>query len=374
MTAGQWDANRKLRILYVAYSLLPVSENSAGGAEQVLWTLEREIHARGHLTTVAACDGSRVAGALFETGEPAVTLDQFELRAKEQRGAILQWLSGTASPDFDLIHDMSGGFWQHSAGLQIPVLATLHLPRCLYKDFDAWEFPEAASFNCVSHSQLSEFPHLPRLLGALSNGIALDRFPKEPVATSNREYLLWLGRICEEKGTHTALDVAEVVGEKIIIAGAVYPFLYHQKYFAREVIPRMKRAGNRARYIDRPSFAEKIELLRNARALLITSEVNETSSLVAMEAAACGTPIIALRRGALPEVLADQVTGYLVDDAEEMATALKQIGDINSLACREYAEQHYSSSRMADEYLDVYRKVLHTTAIVPTRPLQAQRP
>jgi glycosyltransferase involved in cell wall biosynthesis len=346
----------KLRILYVAYPLLPVSEHSAGGAEQVLWTLEREMHARGHHTTVAACSGSRVAGELFETGDAAEAPDQFELRSQQQTEALLQWLR--AGAEFDLIHDKSGGFWQHAEGLAVPVLATLHLPRSLYTNVDFSRVPECVSFNCVSNSQLAEFGDLPRVLGVSANGVALDRFPREFIPQDKREYVLWIGRICEEKGTHIALDVAHTTGEKLIIAGAVYPFLYHQKYFAREVIPRLKRAGSGAKYIERPSFAEKVDLIRNARAVLITSEINETSSMIAMEAAACGTPVIAFRRGALPEVVAEGITGMLANDQSEMVSALARLRTIEPEQCLSYAQENYSAERMAECYCGIYRGLL----------------
>jgi glycosyltransferase involved in cell wall biosynthesis len=348
----------KLRILYVAYPLLPVSEHSAGGAEQVLWALERAMHNAGHATTVAAAEGSQIAGKLFSTGPAADELDRFETRAQEQTRRIIDWLHSGAAADFDLIHDMSGGFWQHVGDVELPVLATLHLPRSLYKNVDFSRIPDRVSFNCVSESQMSEFSDLPRVLGAIQNGIALERFESEFVSQSRREYLLWLGRICEEKGTRTALDVAHAASSKLIVAGTVYPFLYHQKYFAREVIPRLKRAGTQAKYIERPAFAEKVDLLRNARVLLITSDIDETSSIVAMEAAACGTPVVALRRGALAEIVADGVTGFLVNDADEMVAALSEVGSIDPAKCREHADQHYSAEAMSVEYERVYRRML----------------
>jgi glycosyltransferase involved in cell wall biosynthesis len=123
------------------------------------------------------------------------------------------------------------------------------------------------------------------------------------------------------------------------------------------VIPRLKRAGNQAKYIERPGFAEKIDLLRHAQALLITSDINETSSLVAMEAAACGTPVIALRRGALAEVIAEGITGLLAEDAEEMISASSNVFDIDERQCRVYAEHRYSSAKMADGYESLYRQV-----------------
>jgi glycosyltransferase involved in cell wall biosynthesis len=347
-----------LRIFYIAYPLLPVSEHSPGGAEQVLWTLEREMNLRGHSTCVAACSGSQVAGELFPTGESNPRVDVFEQVADDQKQSIRDWLLGGGASRFDLIHDMSGGFWPHARGLPLPVLATLHLPRRLYKPVQFGSIPETISFNCVSRSQQTEFADLPRMLGSVGNGIALDRFAAGNVPIRERQYSLWLGRICEEKAPHTALDVAHAAGERLIVAGTVYPFLYHQKYFAREIIPRLKRAGSRGKLVQSPSFAEKVELIRNARALLITSEINETSSIIAMEAAACGTPVIALRRGALPEVMEQDVTGMLVNDGHEMIPALARVSQIDSERCQRHAQDHYSAKRMADGYSELYEKVL----------------
>ncbi|PYY13779.1 MAG: hypothetical protein DMG61_12305 [Acidobacteria bacterium] len=352
-------SGRSLRILYVAYPLLPVSEHSAGGAEQVLWTLEREMHSRGFETTVAACVGSQVAGALFETGDQAELVDQFEARSKQQTRMVVEWLSSGADAQFDLLHDMSGAFWQHSRDITLPILATLHLPRSLYKRINFSDVPRNVVFNCVSQTQTAEFEDIAaRVIGVIPNGVALDRLPAQAVGEEQCEYLLWLGRICEEKGTHTALDVAYAAGKKLIIAGVVYPFLYHQKYFAREVIPRLKRAGSMAKYIECPTFAEKIDLIRNAKALLITSHISETSSIVAMEAAVCGTPVVALRQGALAEVIADGITGVLAQDTNEMVAAISRIGEISGEECRRYAEKHYSARGMADKYGQLYRLVL----------------
>jgi len=363
------SAGSPLRVLYIAYPLLPVSEHSAGGAEQVLWTLEREMHARGFKTTVAACVGSQVAGALFETGNQAEMVDQFEARSEKQTHLVIEWLRSGAENQFDLLHDVSGWFWQRAKDIRLPVLATLHLPRSLYKEVKFSDVPTNAFFNCVSQKQTAEFEDIAaHVIGVASNGIALDRFPAKPVAQERREYLLWLGRICEEKGTHTALDVAHAARKKLIIAGMVYPFLYHQKYFAREIIPRLKRAGSMAKYIERPTFAEKIDLIRNAKALLISSNIGETSSIVAMEAAACGTPVVALRQGALPEVVADGITALLAQDSNEMVAAISRIDQIASENCRRYAEQHYSSGGMADKYEQLYRLMIEDREVRYTFP------
>jgi glycosyltransferase involved in cell wall biosynthesis len=342
-----------LRILYIAYPLLAVTEASCGGAEQVLHTLEREIAGRAHRTAVAASEGSSAAGRVITTGAPATAPDIFEARDREHNARILDFLR---SSDFDLVHDMSGTFWKHAGEVELPVLATLHLPPRLYTRQMFESFPPNLFFNCVSQSQARAFSSLPQMIGVVENGIDLDRFRALP-DVGRRSYLLWLGRICEEKGPHVALDVAERAGMPIIIAGDVYPFSYHQRFFEREVVPRLEH-NRRARFVRSPTLQQKLELLRGAAALLISSLIEETSSLAAMEAMACGTLVIAFRRGALPEVVEDGVTGFVVGSCEEMIDAGCRIKDISPYACRERVKRKFSAARMAGDYEALYARVL----------------
>lgn len=341
-----------MNILYVSYPLLPVTEHSAGGAEQMLWTLEREMHARGHATSVAACASSRVAGDVIATGYATREADTFEQRDAEHCAAIVEHVlqSDASSQSYDLIHDKSGSFWRCASALRTPVLATLHLPRHMYRSELFQDVSPNVSFNCVSQSQAESFQDLPRFVGIVSNGIAPERFP---LREQKSDYLLWIGRTCEEKAPHIAIDVAQRAGMQLVMAGAVYPFSYHRRYFAREIAPRLADVI----YIEWPTFDEKLVLLQNARAVLLTSTVNETSSLVAMEAMACGTPAIAFRRGAFPEVIADGVTGLLADDVEQMVAAVERVGEIKPFRCRQRVEREFSAARMAQDYERIYERI-----------------
>ena len=152
------------RILYVAYPLLQVHDESAGGAEQILWTLEREMARGGGIPRVAASAGSRVSGELFSTGEPCTQLDDYERRRNEHEDRIVDFVrrrerEGKA---FDLIHDHSGSFWKRAAEIDTPVLATLHLPRSFYPAGSFDDVPANVSFNCVSDSQARSFADLER--------------------------------------------------------------------------------------------------------------------------------------------------------------------------------------------------------------------
>ncbi len=369
----------ELSILYVSYPLLSVNPESAGGAEQMLLAVERQMHAAGHRTAVAASSGSRVSGDLLSTGAPASAPDQYEKREREHCAAILNHLREHHS-EFDLIHDKSGSFFRHAAQCPVPVLATLHLPRSFYRDdFFSDIVPHVRSgspdravferagvnrvpvlhanvgnlyFNCVSQSQAQSFSDLPNFLGVAENGIEVEKFP---FTKTKRDYLLWLGRICEEKGPHLAIQAAQSAQMPLVLAGQVYPFRYHQDFYAREIRPHL---NGRVRFVDTPTLDQKLKLLANARALLLTSTAEETSSLVAMEAMACGTPVVAFRSGAFPEVVADGETGFVVDLMEEMAQAVGEVNRISPEACRARVEGHFSASRMAQDYQELYRQVL----------------
>ena len=242
--------------------------------------------------------------------------------------------------------------------VEIPVLATLHLPRKFYPSAHFQDLPANLTINCVSESQAASFRDVQQLAGVVRNGIDLERFT---FSSKKDNYLLWLGRICPEKGTHVALDVAQQAGLRIVVAGQVYPFSYHQQYFQDEVAPRLNAMQGNAVMVGDISFEEKLNLLRHARAVLIPSLVDETSSLVAMEAMACGTPVICLRCGALPEVVADGETGFVVDSTEEIVQAIRQAGSISPHDCRQRVEQLFTATRVADEYELLYRKVIATT-------------
>jgi glycosyltransferase involved in cell wall biosynthesis len=343
----------RLSILYVSYPLLTVTPESAGGAEQMLLAVEREMAIAGHRTTVAAADGSQVKGRLLATGLPADGPDQYDQRECEHSKLVLEYLRGHPR-EFDLIHDKSGSFFRHAAECGMPVLATLHLPRSFYREDQFRDLPPNLFFNCVSHSQAASFADLPNFLGVVENGIHAEDFP---LTKSKRDYLLWLGRICEEKAPHLAIAAAHKTGLPLVIAGQVYPFQYHQDYFNREIRPHLSE-GSPVCFIDSPSRQRKLDLLRDARALLLTSTAEETSSLVAMEAMACGTPVIAFRRGAFPEIVADGGTGFVVESLPEMLQALREVDQLSPEGCRTRVERHFNASRMARDYQELYRRVL----------------
>lgn len=336
-----------LTVLSVAYSLATVGPAAVGGAEQVLTRLDEALVARGHASIVVAPEGSRTRGVLRATPRPPATLDD---RAREgawraQREAVLDAL---ARHPVDVVHLHGIDFHRYLPPAGVPVLVTLHLPP-------AWYAPEAFALqrpdtylHCVSASQRRACPPHARLLPTIENGVSVERFVP---ARRKRDYVVALGRICPEKGYHLALDAARAAGARLLLAGRVFGYPAHERYFREEIAPRLDR---RRRFIGAVDFERKRRLLARARCLLVPSLAPETSSLVAMEALAAGTPVIAFATGALTDIVEHGVTGFLVRDAREMRDAIEAASTLRPEACRAAAWERFSSERMVLRYLETY--------------------
>ncbi len=337
----------KLTILNVAYALAPVSPDAIGGAEQVLSAVDHALVAAGHRSLVVACRGSIVAGEWVDTGiDPAGAVDEAARDAAEAatRQAIVRTLARTRA---DVVHMHGLDFARMLPAAAPPALATLHLPPDWY---GALPSRPGLWLNCVSAAQHGACPPHPALLPPIANGVAVERLAGGRHA--RRGFALTLGRICPEKGQHLALQAAHAAGASLIVAGAAFPYPAHLAYLDRQVRPLLDR---RRRFVGPLGFARKRRYLSAARCLLVPSLAAETSSLVAMEALACGTPVIAFAAGALPDIVEHGRTGFLVRDAAEMAEAIDQVDGIDRQACRDAARTRFGLGRMTDAYLDCYR-------------------
>ena len=185
----------------------------------------------------------------------------------------------------------------------------------------------------------------------MENGVDLDGHPE---GVRKRGFALALGRICREKGFHLALDAAKTAGAPLLLAGAVFPFAAHETYFARRIAPKL---DARRRWLGEVTGAPKLRLLAAARCLLVPSLAPETSSLVAREALAAGTPVVAFAdAGALAEVVEPGRTGFLVRNVKEMAAAIDACVGLDPQVCRQAARERFSAARMTDAYLDLYAR------------------
>jgi glycosyltransferase involved in cell wall biosynthesis len=346
-------------VLNIAYSLAPVGPDVTGGAEQVLSALDHALVAAGHRSIVVAPAGSQVAGTLVATA-PVPTPITDEARRfirQRQRQAIAEAL--TRWP-IDVIHMHGLDFAEHFPEPGTPTLVTLHLPAEFYPPGAILAARPRTWFNCVSETQQRTFPRLPTMLPPITGGVPIERLQARH---ARRNFALALGRICPEKGFHLALDAAEMAGVPLLIAGRVFPYPYHQRYFDEQIRPRL---SARVRFLGPVGFSRKRRLLTAARCLLVPSLVAETGSLVAMEALACGTPVVAFPAGALAEIVEPGVTGFLVSDAREMAKAIHMAEEIDPEACRAATRRRFSLDRMVERYFAVYERLAASIAAAAT--------
>jgi glycosyltransferase involved in cell wall biosynthesis len=338
----------RLSVLSVAFPFAPVGPDAVGGAEQVLAQLDAALVRAGHRSVVVACAGSRTAGTLVATppATGAIT-DAVRLRVHAaHRRAIARALSRWP---VDVVHMHGIDFHAYPPPPGPPVLVTLHLPPEWYPP-EVFQPERPNTFlHCVSASQRARCPSGARLLPEMPNGVALDALDARH---AKRRFAMALGRICPEKGFHIALDAARRAGVPLLLAGQTFPYEAHETYFAREIAPRLD--GSR-RFIGPVGAVRKRRLLSAARCLLAPSLAPETSSLVAMEAIACGTPVVAFPAGALPEIVEHGRTGFIVRDEEEMAAAIHAAARIEPEACRAAARERFSLERTVERYFRLYR-------------------
>lgn len=338
-------------VLSVAYPLAPTGPDAVGGAEQILSEMDAALVRAGHRSIVVACEGSRVAGELVSTPgwDGDITEEVRRWAQRQHRIAIEQTLRRHR---VDIVHMHSLDWHAHLPVSDVPLLVTLHLPCAWYPEH-AFKTPRPRTYlNCVSRSQRATCGPTAMPVFVVENGVPVDRLQ---CRVSKRNYVLSLGRVCLEKGLHLALDAARQAGVPMLLAGDVFRYPEHVSYFEKEIAPRL---DAQRRFIGPVGFARKRRLLTGARCLLAPSLVDETSSLVSMEAFACGTPVIALAKGALPEVIEHGRTGFIINDVDEMADAIRRVDELDPQDCRNAARERYSSERMFRDYLALYERIL----------------
>jgi glycosyltransferase involved in cell wall biosynthesis len=338
-------------VLSIAYPLTQVGPDAVGGSEQMLTLLDRALTERGHHSIVIAAEGSQVNGTLITSPATNGRLDDSvrnwgqKIHESLIRQALLQY-------PVDLVHMHSLDFHTYLPDSEIPVIATLHLPPAWYPGRIFHLRRQHFYMNCVSSSQQRECPNSTHLLPYISNGVDVDSLY---LKARKLDYVLALGRICPEKGFHFALDAAREANTCMVLAGEVFPYDSHLRYFREEIEPRL---DHTRRFAGPVGFVRKRRLMTQAQCLLVPSTVAETSSLVAMESLACGTPVVAFASGALPEIVEHGRTGYLVGNVKEMAKAIHDCSRLDPEECRNAAASRFSAADMVRKYLDMYERLI----------------
>lgn len=350
-----------MRILSIAFPFAPVSADPIGGAEQVLAQIDRHLVERGHESVVIAPAGSSVHGRLIPV--PAIDGEWDDSACMRQRQCVRAIIEqALAQTHFDLVHCHGMDFATYLPAAGVPILVTLHVPLDWYA-VDALRPARPLTFLLpVSHDQCrGAAPHLD-LLPPIRNGVAANPFAGH---ARKRDFALALGRICPEKGFDETVCATRIADIELRIAGVPFAWPEHVRYHREILIPLL---DARRRLIGPVHGLRKLWLLASARCVLINSHARETSSLVAMEALAAGTPVIAYRSGAIPELIEHGLTGFIVDDMDGMVAAIEHVDEIDPQAClraaRERCDLRCDLARMLDAYLALYTRLI---ALAPRR-------
>jgi glycosyltransferase involved in cell wall biosynthesis len=316
-----------------------------GPWERVVSLLTEGLVARGVDVTLFATQDSETRGRLHAVTPRGYEEDP-DLLPKVWECLHISEVFERAS-EFDLIHNHFDFLpLSYSALVDTPVLTTIHgfsSPRILpvYRKYNRRAFYVAIS----DADRASDLDYV----ATIHHGIDIERFTFRP---QPGEYLLFFGRIHNDKGAREAIDIAEATGLPLILAGIVQDEQYHRRY----VEPRID--GERIRYVGSAGPDLRDELLGGARALLHPIQFEEPFGLSVVESLACGTPVVAFARGSMPELLTQGRTGFLVENSEEAAEAVGRLDSIDRSRCRAEAEKRFTADRMVDDYLRVYEEIV----------------
>ena len=355
-------AGAPLRIAMIAPIAWRCPPAGYGPWEAATSTLTEALVARGHDVTLFAAGGSCTAGRLRVTA-PAPYEEDRTLDAKAWEAVHL----GTAMAEaggFDVVHAQCDfPALPYARLIAPPLVATIHGlgPREVRdRVLPAWR----AFAGEVAYVAISEADRHPDLAYAavIHHGLRLADWPLADPGPDAP--LLFFGRSHPEKGPARAVAAARAAGVPLLMAGIVQDAAHH----AAEVEPHLD--GRAARWLGPVGGRERARLLGAARALLHLIDFEEPFGLSVAEAMACGTPVIATRRGAMPELIVDGVTGFLLDDPEDAPAAIARLPEIDRAACRRHAEARLSDDRMAAEHEALYRRLIAARALAP-RPRSA---
>ncbi len=347
-------------VLSIAYPFAAVGPDPVGGAEQVLASIDARLIRNGHDSIVLAAAGSCATGHLVTIPPHPGWIDG-NARALADAAYRRELARICDERRIDVVHFHGGDFAAYLPEVDLPLVATLHLPRAFYTP--AVLAASRVVRICVSRAQQRTFGAEVEIAGVIENGVPVERY--QPAVKAG--FVLALGRICPEKGFELALGAARAAGLPLVLAGAVFPYEDHHRYAAARIAPLLD--ADR-RWIGPVAGARKRQLLAQARCLVVSSLVDETSSLVAMEALASGTPVVALRRGALPEIIEHGRTGWLVDDARELPGALARADRLSSARCRAAARARFSAARMTSRYLELYHQLARPRRVRRAAPIE----
>lgn len=342
-----------LRIAMLAPPWIPVPAPGYGGVESVVSTLTESLVGRAHDVTLFCAPGSTsratVVNLLSESHPDEIERSLYEV---DHVGQAFDRIDLAADGDrFDVIHDHCGFTGLAMAGrIDTPFVHTLHGPFTAETAAFYKHHGHKAELVGISRAQLASAPPGLGQLRSIPNPIDLGAWP---LTERKGDYLLWVGRMTEEKGPHRAIAAARAVDVPLVLAGVIQPG--QRAFFDREIAQHID--GKTVQFVGEVDGSVKRSLFAHARGLLMPIRWDEPFGMVMVEALACGTPVIAFPEGAACELVIDGRTGFLVDDERAMADAIGQLHRIDARGCRDWVRQHCDAEVVAAAYEGIYRSV-----------------
>ena len=334
-----------MRVAIIAPPFIPVPPPKYGGTELFIAQLATGLTELGHEVVVYANGESHLPCEvrwLYETSDwPLADPANATLKSLVHTS----WAMRDLDDGYDVVHLNDTLATVFVPFVSVPAVQTLHHPHepslsAVYDRHPAITYVAISEFQRQQHA-------MPRLC-TIHHGLRAADYTFEP---HKDEYLLFLGRIAPLKGTHLAIDIAQRTGLPLKIAGEIQPVF--GDYWEREIAPHVD--GRQIQYVGEADFAAKNELLAHARAMLFPIQWDEPFGLVVIEAMACGTPVLALPGGSMPELVKNGVNGYLCADPAEMAQRVVHL-DIDPARCRSYVDDHFGLDLMVRRYEELFSR------------------
>jgi glycosyltransferase involved in cell wall biosynthesis len=354
-----------MRIAQVAPLTESVPPKCYGGTERVVSWLTEELVRQGHDVTLFASGDSITEAKLVPACDEALRTSKKYKDPLARHLLLINEVIKRAS-EFDLIHShIDYLLFPFLRGKRLRSLHTLHgrldLPDLapIYDEF--WEIPVVS----ISDNQRKPLP-MAHWFATVHHGLPanLYSFVEKPA-----DYFLFLGRICPEKRPDRAIEIANRTKKKLVIAAKIDPV--DKKYFAEQIEPMLK--SPYVDFIGEVTEDEKNELIGKARALVFPIDWPEPFGLVLIESLACGTPVIAFNHGSVSEIIDHGVTGYHCTDLEQAVAAVHKIDEIDRKQCRAVFDRRFTTKRMADDYVNLYARLLgHRTEAQHVVPFAAR--
>ncbi len=352
-----------MRIAIVSPLMVPVPPKKYGGIEFVVNELACGLAERGHRVTIFCSAGSTIKKRGISRVEisPYPTSEHIEENRRWELKQILTVLSRQS--EFDVIHfnyeplifrfNIDNIIVNLLDFFTVPVALTFHNTTAIKANIKYYR--QTLSLHrhemiFVSESQKRPVSFFPKT-NVIHNALPIKKFPFE---SKKENYLLFLGRITPFKGILEAIKVARKVNIPLFIVAKIDP--KDQKFYEKRV--KSKIDGKLIRYLGEADFEKKVKYLREARCLLFPILWEEPFGLVMIEALACGTPVVAFRKGSVSEIIQEGINGFIVDNVKEMVEAVKKVEKIKPEKCRRSVEKNFSTKRMIDQYEAVFRKIV----------------